>query len=256
MSPKKAERILDYQGAYLADYGFEGVMVAARQRMIIEVLSSKRPEVVVEIGCGTDPLSRRVADAGISVKRWIVVEPAPEFAKSARATARADMPLTVVDGFLEDVVDDVRAQIGLAPPFVVCASLLHEVPDAQNLLAGLRRLVDGGGLVHLNVPNARSLHRRLARAMGLIRSEHQLSDRNRALQQPRVFDSVSLASEIVAAGFDIEDSGGYFLKPFTHRQMESIVPIVGGEVLSGLWDMGRELPELASEIFVHARPSP
>ena len=49
---------------------------------------------------------------------------------------------------------------------------------------------------------------------------------------------------------------GYFLKPFTHAQMESMASVMTPEVLDGLWHLGRELPDLASEIFVDASPSP
>jgi hypothetical protein len=61
---------------------------------------------------------------------------------------------------------------------------------------------------------------------------------------------------LASAGFSVRDSGGYFLKPFTHAQMESIAALMTPDILDGLWQLGRELPDLASEIFVDASPSP
>lgn len=47
---EKRQRIAEYEKRYMADYGFEAVMVAARQRLILEVLGRIRPKIVLEIG--------------------------------------------------------------------------------------------------------------------------------------------------------------------------------------------------------------
>ena len=46
----------------------------------------------------------------------------------------------------------------------------------------------------------------------------------------------------------------YFVKPFTHSQMEKIASDLGSEVLDGLYRLGQEIPDLASEIFAEAVP--
>jgi hypothetical protein len=129
--------------------------------------------------------------------------------------------------------------------------MLNEVESPAEILAAARGLLGAAGTVHVNVPNAHSLHRRLARAMGIIQSEHQLTERNRQLAQYRVYDPRSLAEMVTGAGFRIVERGGYFLKPFTHAQMESLGPLLSEQMLDGLWRLGRELPELASEIYVN-----
>ena len=108
-------------------------------------------------------------------------------------------------------------------------------------------------LLHINVPNADSLHRMLAKAMGLISDTHNLSSRNIELLQQRVYDKQSLQHEVESLGFVVVEQGGYFVKPFTHGQMQSMTPILGTGVLDGLYKLGIEQPGIASEIYAEVR---
>ena len=139
----------------------------------------------------------------------------------------------------------------ISPDFIICSGLLNEVAEPLNVLKAARSLLGTSGTVHVNVPNAYSIHRRLARAMGIIRAENQLTERNVRFAQYRVFDSDSLTGLAQEAGFRIVEQGGYFMKPFTHAQMQSLGDLLSGEMLDGLWQLGRELPDLASEIYVN-----
>ncbi len=88
--------------------------------------------------------------------------------------------------------------------------------------------------------------------MGMINRLQQASDRNVRMQQHRVYDLPTLREDLLAAGLRPVRDGGIFLKPFTHAQMERVVKAVDAEILPGLAVLGREFPELASEIFVEA----
>lgn len=245
-------RIEQYGQAYQADYGFEHEQVSARRSFLLELVARVRPGVVVEIGCGTELLAEHVARSGTAPASWVVIEPFAEFAALAREAAERLSYLQVIEGYAEDVEEGGLARAG-EPDLVICSSLLHEVEDPSALLGACRRLLQGGGgLLHVNVPNAASLHRRLARAAGLIANEHEMSSRNVALEQHRVYDAASLEVDVRAAGFEIEERGGYLLKPFTHAQMEEL-SFLTPELLRGLYVLGRELPELASEIYTNAR---
>ena len=128
---------------------------------------------------------------------------------------------------------------------------LHEVDDEQALLDAIGRVLSSNGILHVNVPNATSLHRRLARAMGLIGDEHELTARNRALEQYRIYDRDSLVGLLSSSGFEIESTGGYFMKPFTHSQMETL-GFLSEAMIEGLYDLGCEYADLAAEIYVNA----
>ncbi|GAB4063848.1 class I SAM-dependent methyltransferase [Uliginosibacterium sediminicola] len=246
------QRIAHYEQAYQADAGFESVMVHYRQRMLLERLRDLNAAQVVEIGCGTDLLCDKLDDFARRVRQWLIVEPAADFVARARAlSARPQL----IQAFAEEAVDAVRQACAGEPELIICSSLLHEVPDAAALLAALRRMCGPHTRVHINVPNAASMHRRLARSMGLIDSIHALSARNQMFQQARVFDAEHLRAVSLAAGFKLLVEGGYFLKPFTHAQMDAISGVATPAVLDGLYALGKEMPELAAEIFVELQPA-
>lgn len=135
------------------------------------------------------------------------------------------------------------------PQLIICSSVLHEVPDVPRLLSAIASVMGEHTHLHVNVPNAASFHRRLAKSMGLIQELKAMSDRNQQLLQHRVYDREALEQDLHKAGLTITGSGGYLVKPFTHHQMETITPALGDAVLDGLYELGKENPEWASEIF-------
>lgn len=245
------ERADQYQSAYMADYGFESVMVHYRRELLLERLDKLRPGVVVEIGCGSELLYDTWLQRGGSAECWIIVEPSEQFYEIA---ANSNLPnLHAIRGYFERSVLKVKEYLPKQPDMVICSSLLHEVPSAPDLLAAIQKILGNFSLLHLNVPNSESLHRRLAKAMGFIADTKSISDRNSRLLQHRVYDMQSLKADLEASGLSVIEEGGCFVKPFTHSQMEKIAPVLGEHILRGLYLLGKEMPELASEIFVEAR---
>ena len=86
--------------------------------------------------------------------------------------------------------------------------------------------------------------------MNMINELTDLSERNKVLQQHAVFSMNSLKDEINKYGLFIEDEGGFFIKPFTHNQMESI-DFLDNDILDGLYKSGEKYPEISAEIFVN-----
>jgi len=246
-----SRNIASYEKAYHSDYGFESVMVFYRRKFLLERLNILKPKTVLEIGCGSELLYKHYCDQVGLVDKWVIVEPGRQFAETARSS---NLPnLIVIESFFEDAVEQVHALMPCAPDFVVCSGLLHEVPDAQQLLTAIVEILRNHSVLHVNVPNASSFHRQLARSMGLIHDLKSLSVRNQKLIQNRVYNRESLDCDLKDAGLSIEQKGGYLVKPFTHKQMEKITSHLGDPVLNGLYQLGKELPELASEIYAEAR---
>ncbi len=249
---KQISRDMDkYSAEYIKHYGFEQVQVAYRRQVLIEQLLALRPNVVLEIGCGTELLYEHYLKLAAPVKSWIVVEPARQFAQKACEAALPGMK--VIEGFTEESLPLIQSALPQSPEFVICAGVLQEVPSAASLLNAIRAIMDQNSVLHVNVPNAASFHRRLALSMGLIPTLDTMSESNILMQQRCVYDIESLTSDLHDAGFTIIGQGGFFIKPFTQLQMQSIVPLLGNDVLDGLFEMGKNLPELASEIYVNAR---
>ncbi len=238
-----------YESFYNSHYGFESVMVRYRRQLILDRLNIFCPNIVLEIGCGSELLHKywRVLSGG---DFWLIVEPADGFAKKAKECRSPN--LEVIQAFFEDSIGQVQNQLPRYPDLIICSSLLHEVTTPSKLLYSIRAVMGPQTRLHVNVPNSESMHRRLAVAMGLIATTHALSERNLNLMQPRVYDPGSLEADIANAGLRVLETGGYMLKPFSHSQMEHVHLQLGDEVLDGLFELGKRLPELASEIWVEA----
>ena len=136
---------------------------------------------------------------------------------------------------------------------IICSGLLHEVERPDLLLECIKKECNHDTVVHINVPNANSMHRLLALECGYIQNTHDMSTRNKDLQQHNVFDMESLTTLVKAKGMKIEASGSYFIKPFTHAQMEKSLEagILLEEILDGLYHMEKYMPGLGSEIYVN-----
>jgi len=243
MTARASRDLLDYSREY-TQLPFESVQAAIRRRVVLDQVRYVSPARLLEVGCGHLPLFVDLPDIICEV-----VEPVEAFAREAAAAAAMHRNARVHQVLIED--------FAAATPFdmVVASGLLHEVPSAGDVLRSIRALCRPGGAVHVNVPNAHSMHRLLAVAMGLARSPHELSQTQRRLQQSRTYDLPGLRDEVVAAGFEITDSGSYFVKPFTHAQMQDLKDcgVLSEHVLEGLARLAELMPGYGSEIFVNAR---
>ena len=141
--------------------------------------------------------------------------------------------------------------LGGAFDLIVCTGLLHEVEQPLAILNGIRELCNAETRVLLNVPNADSLHRLLGLRSGYIADTHAMTERNQELQQHQVFDRVSFQALLEQAGFAVDEMGSFFIKPFTHRQMEACLAhhIFDEKVLDGFYRLSEDLPDVGSELY-------
>jgi SAM-dependent methyltransferase len=243
-----ARDLADYERAYAAS-DFEPVQARMRRRQLLQCLDAWQPRCWLEIGCGDAPLFTDWR----AFERCVVVEPGAGFARRARERAAGDARIAVVEAPME--------QAGLQGErfdAIVASGLLHEVPDAGALLRAVAAHCDEVTRVHINVPNARSLHRLLALEMGVIDSLFERSTNQRRLQQPRTFDLASLRGVVQECGFEVIGEGSYFVKPFTHAQMAQLQAsgLLDERMLDGLMGLEKHLPGQGSEIYVDCRLRP
>jgi len=238
-----------YEAEYLSDYGFERTMVSYRHQFLMERMKLLRPDTIWEIGCGPELLCAAFQSRGGRFLEWIAIEPIESFCRRAR---EAGVPnLQVLHGTAEDWLPRLAIRLP-APDYIICSGLLHEVSSADEMLGAIVNAMGPNTILHVNVPNAKSLHRVLAVEMGIISHEAELGKRNRSLQQTAVYDARQLAEAMVKAGLRITCEGGFMLKPFPHAMMEQIRPYLGEQVLDGLYGLGKRRPELSAEIFIEA----
>ncbi|KQS68367.1 bifunctional 2-polyprenyl-6-hydroxyphenol methylase/3-demethylubiquinol 3-O-methyltransferase UbiG [Modestobacter sp. Leaf380] len=229
---------------------FEPRQAAFRRRRVLQQVAARSPRRVLEIGCGLAPLFTDLPGT-----HCVVVEPSPVFVEAARRLVGGREDVLVVQDFGERVTPDA---VGGVFDVVVLSCLLHEVPDPGALLRAARALCGSAGVLHVNVPNARSLHRLLAVAMRLIPDVTAQSVTQRDMQQDRIYDAEALTRTVQGAGFDVIDAGSIFVKPFTHAQMQRLLDdgFLTPALLDGLDALALSSPELGSELWVDAVPSP
>lgn len=237
----------DYESQYAAHYSrpsFETTIVRLRRERVLKSVRSHPHRRVLEVGCGLEPLFLAVEDA----ERFVVVEPAERFVQIARSHAEGRDGISVIQGFLESEVASLQ---GEQFDFIVVSSLLHEVQDPDALLAAVRALCGPETVVHLNVPNVYSFHRLLALEMGLITDLFEQSATEARFQRHTRFDRARLLEMLANAGFRVRESGTYFIKPFTHDQMQAMLDagVVDQRVIDGLDRMVRHLPDMGCEVF-------
>jgi len=239
--------IKKYTEEYVRTAGFEKFQIAYRRRKILEIVSKYQPRRLIEIGCGMQPLFQYLDD---TYERFVVVEPSDKFYQNAINLAGGDDRIECIHGYF--CANSYLKKIN--SDFIVCSGLLHELENPQELLKDITAICNQRTIVHINVPNANSVHRIIAKEIALIDDLYQLSDRNISLQQNTVFDLESLQAMVTASGLTIIDSGSYFIKPFTHCQMQEIIDngILSEKVLDGLYSLEKYMKGYGSEIYVNA----
>lgn len=239
----------EYEKQYKGEEWFEQVLVKARRRRVLESAQRHPSRRVLEIGCGLDPL----ISSWPAFDQFTVVEPIAGFCDKTRAAAPAGADVVVLEGYLEEQVTALEARA----PFdlIVASSLLHEVPDPRRLLASIRALAVADTVIHLNVPNVRSFHRLLALEMGQIEDIFSISEMEKRFERKTRFDRAKLYSLLNEEGFMVTRFETYFMKPFTHLQMEKIVDykIVPNTMIDALDRMTKYAPELGCEMLVEAK---
>jgi len=137
-----------------------------------------------------------------------------------------------------------------APDAIEIGFVLEHVDDPAALLRRCASWLAPGGTAIVVVPNARSLHRLIGRAAGLLDNLHRLSAQDLELGHQRYFDLDSLVAVVVKAGLRIRLVEGVMLKPITTGQLAALA--LPPAVLDALFQVGVELPAIANAIYVEA----
>lgn len=195
---------------------------------------------VIELGCGKGVLTKRLSKI---CEKLIVVEGSQNYIEDVKKelgvknNIEYHHSLWQEFNYENDDISDVIFSSGLEHVNTFTASEIFE---------NIKKWLKPNGRLHIIVPNANSLHRRVAYHMGIIKDVHELSDRDILLKHERVFDKESLFEEVTENNLDIKKYEGIFLKPLPNAMMKNLNP----EIIYGFNEISEELSDFCAHIYV------
>jgi 2-polyprenyl-3-methyl-5-hydroxy-6-metoxy-1,4-benzoquinol methylase len=121
---------------------------------------------------------------------------------------------------------------------VLASLVLEHVEDPVKVLATAAQWLKPRGHLIVIVPNALSLHRRLAVAMGLQHAADELGASDVRLGHRWVFTIERIEADLIKAGLKILRRAGWLTKPLPQAMMTEF----SDALLEGLMKLGDELP--------------
>jgi 2-polyprenyl-3-methyl-5-hydroxy-6-metoxy-1,4-benzoquinol methylase len=122
----------------------------------------------------------------------------------------------------------------------------EHVEGPVELLARVRGWLKPRGRLLVGVPHGHSIHRLVAVKMGLLGDPCELNSRDHALGHRRVYTRATLSRDLEAGGLRIEELGGVFFKPLSNKQIQDHWT---EEMINGFYELGKEFPENAAELY-------
>lgn len=238
----------DYSDKYVAE-PFESTIVKIRKKLVMEQCDKYPHKNIIEIGCGMNPFFLDYKD----FENMIIVEPSLLFAENAKKLSKfEEKKITVIQSFFEEAVASIK-DTNLEVDYIILSSVLHELEEPQKMLSAIKSICDENTIIHINVPNANSLHRLIAKEAGIIKDVHEQSLQMQKMQRQRTYDMDLLLEEVHQTGFKVAEKGSYFIKPFTHMQMQECLDegIINEQVLVGLERIIKYLPDYGAGIYVN-----
>jgi 2-polyprenyl-3-methyl-5-hydroxy-6-metoxy-1,4-benzoquinol methylase len=134
---------------------------------------------------------------------------------------------------------------------IIMARVLEHLDDPVSLLKRAAGWLNPGGQIHVVVPNAESLNRKLGLAMGLIQRLDELTERDHKAGHVRVYRRDALVAHVREAGLRVVALTGTYLKPLSNAQMINWQP----DLIWGFFELSDELPQYCTEIYAVCVPS-
>lgn len=129
---------------------------------------------------------------------------------------------------------------------IILEHILEHVDNPVHIMELAKRWLKDDGVMVCGVPNANSIHRLVAVKMGLLNKATDLNSRDHALGHQRVYTLETFKKDIKKSGLKIISEGGVFLKPLSNSQIEEGWT---NEMIEGFYELGKDFPELAAEIY-------
>ena len=136
---------------------------------------------------------------------------------------------------------------------IVMDHILEHVGNPIDLLHRAREWMASAGIIVIGVPNGQSFHRLVGVKMGLLKEPTELNQRDLTLGHRRVYTRESLLADVDAAGLQTTAVGGVFFKPLSNQQIEETWT---EQMIEGFYELGKDFPEHANDLFAVCQRRP
>lgn len=139
-----------------------------------------------------------------------------------------------------NLIDDLFEEYQPANPYdlILALHVFEHVDDPVALAEHMKSWLTEDGEMVVLVPNKESLHRRLAKDMGLIGELGELSARDKLVGHQKVYSLSELEQDFTDAGYEILSKKGFFIKPLPNSMMLDYSP----ELIYALNNCGPDVP--------------
>lgn len=243
------ENLDAYKSAYTPDFPYhhdEELLLQAYSEKIISSLAGRRGLRVLSLGIGGQTVSMTLRGM-LDIAEYHIVEGSGAIIATYRESTSP--PANVI------IHHDRFETIHLEGDFdaIEMGFVLEHVDDPTRILHRFRAFLKPDGMLFTAVPNARSLHRLLGHAAGLLPDLYALSPSDLELGHKRYFDARTFEEAVGTAGYTITQRHGLVLKPLSTAQLRSMD--FPAAVERAFIDVGYSLPDISNGIMLTATPA-
>lgn len=243
------ENLDAYKAAYTPQFPYhhdEELLLEAYAARIVAHLGKRRGLRVLSLGIGGQTVSSTLRSK-LDIAEYHIVEGSGDIIAAYREATSP--PANVI------IHHDRFETVSLDNPFdaIEMGFVLEHVDDPSLVLRRFRGFLKPDGTLFTAVPNARSLHRLLGHAAGLLADLYALSPSDLELGHKRYFDAGTFETAVAKAGYRIQDRCGLVLKPLTTSQLRSLG--LPSAIERAFVDVGYTLPEICNGIMLTAIPA-
>lgn len=239
-----------YKAAYTPQFPYhhdEELLLRAYSDKIVACLKERHGLRLLSLGIGGQTVSMTLC-RDLAPSEYHIVEGSGEIIDAYRAVTKPSADVIIHHDRFEAIVFDDHAFDAIEMGFV-----LEHVDDPDTILRRFRAFLKPDGLLFVAVPNARSLHRLIGHAAGVLTDLYALSGSDRELGHKHYFDSQSFEGAVDSAGYAVIHRHGLVLKPLTTAQLASLS--LDAKIEQAFIDTGYALPDICNGIMLIARPA-
>lgn len=221
---------------------FEHYIEKARREVILKTIGKYKPKTILDVGPGPNPICFYAS----GFDRISIVEPDNLFFNRISSLVHQNG----IEKVFKHNCTLEEAKIKFKYDMIVISSVFHEIENIDKFMDKIIKLCHEDTIIHINVPNPKSIHKMLGVEMGLIKRYNEISGIGKKLLRVRELSEKELAFYLYEKGFRILEINTYLFKPFPSNIMSKIIT---DELYEGLMKLGDRFGKYGCEVYTNIK---